>query len=101
MGCVPGDGIFVDHRDTGQTLNNQRSNLRVATRAENNRNQRLRRDSGTGCKCVRLHKRTGKYEAYLKVDGKLKSFGYRDTPEEAGLLVLEAAVQNYGEFARV
>src|ERR1044071_1696611 len=41
------DGVDVDHRDTNK-LNNQKSNLRLCTTTQNNRNGILRKDNSTG-----------------------------------------------------
>jgi hypothetical protein len=89
MGCAPSQ--LVDHED-GDGLNNQRSNLRFATTAQNALNQPARNRSGY--KGVRLAQDTGKWRAVI-------SLGSFDSPEEAARAYDAAALIHHGEFARL
>jgi hypothetical protein len=92
-------GELCDHIN-GNGLDNRRSNLRAATKAENGRNRGVQRNSKSGLKCVYFEKRRSKWRASIKVDGKRKHLGYFDTPEGASLAYQAAAKRYYGEFAR-
>ena len=94
---APSD-MFVDHRD-GDTLNNTRTNLRMATRSQNNANRAGKADKELP-KGVFLTD-SGKYRARIMVEGKNISLGTFSTVEEAVLEYNEAAVYHYGEFARI
>jgi len=87
----------VDHID-GNKQNNCLSNLRWATHAENSWNRKKRKDNTSGYTGVSFHKRDGKWQAYIRVDGKRKHLGSFDTPEEAAAVYREAARELYGEF---
>lgn len=95
-GSIPED--IVDHAD-GDPSNNRWLNLRAATRAQNNRNSRVRKHSKTGIKGVQKH-RTGKFAAKIQFGGKQHYLGLFDTAEEAGKAYADAAERLYGEFAR-
>jgi|SRR5579859_566306 len=101
LGLKHGDSRIGDHVDPEQTLDNRRSNLRIATRTENRRNSVKQRDNTSGFKGVSFHKRIGKYQAQLNINGVRKSLGYRTTPEEAHVLYREAVKLHHGEYARV
>lgn len=79
-------GLEVDHID-GNPLNNRRSNLRLATRGQNEQNKpeshRLIRNSASGVRNVHLDKSTGRYRVALTLDGKKKSFGAYESISEA------------------
>jgi hypothetical protein len=90
------DPRVVDHVD-GNPLNNQRSNLRICTHAENMRNTRLRSDSTTGLKGVQ--KFGDIWRARIQVDGKRLELGSFDTPEAAHAAYCNAAQRYHGEFA--
>lgn len=90
-------GECVDHRD-GNSLNNSRSNLRLATYGENLRNTKARPNL-TRFKGV---KRTssGRYQARIHINYREIYLGTFDTPEEAHEAYKDAAVEHFGEFAR-
>lgn len=94
--CV---GLEVDHID-GNGLNNQRANLRVATKAENQRNRRAQLSSKSGLKGVSWHGQNQRWQAEIRLNGIRLYLGIFDTAEEAHTAYCEAAVQLYGEFAR-
>lgn len=93
------DGHEVDHRN-GNTFDNRKSNLRVATKKQNNCNVDITVRNTSGFKGVSYCKRTGRYRAQIRVEGRNRSLGYRDTPEEAAELYAEAAMKYHGEFAK-
>lgn len=95
-------GQMVDHKD-GNPYNNQKSNLRFCTHAENMRNRKLRRDSQSGIKGVRRFCWHGglKWQARIRFNGKRFHLGYFQTKEEAAEKYSEAALQLHGEFARL
>lgn len=94
-----GSDQVVDHID-GNTLNNQKSNLRLATKTQNQQNRRGRRDSKSGYKGVSYESRKGYWRARIKVNGKLLSLGSFATPEEAHEAYKTAALKYFGEFSR-
>lgn len=90
--------VKVDHKD-GNGLNNQRSNLRVATNSQNGINSRLRKDNKVGCKGVWKHS-GGKYQSAIRVDRKLIHLGTHETVDSAAQAYKEARIKYFGkEFA--
>jgi len=93
------DDKVTDHID-GNPLNNQRSNLRVATYSQNNMNvARLKRNK-SGYKGVSWKKDHQKWESHIQFNGQVHYLGLFDTPEEAHTAYCEAAEYYFGEFAR-
>jgi hypothetical protein len=70
-------GPFVDHID-GDRLNNQRANLREATRTENNCNSKMRKHNTSGHKGVYWHAQRGKWHAQVTLHGKTSSKLFAD-----------------------
>lgn len=50
LGLEKGDLRQADHVDTGNTLDNRRFNLRIATQSQNNANRRIGRNNTSGFK---------------------------------------------------
>lgn len=75
LGLHYGDKGFGDHINR-VTLDNRRKNLRVATRTENNINQRIRKDNTSGVRGVSWVKLSSCWKAQISVNGKKKSLGY-------------------------
>jgi hypothetical protein len=91
--------LCADHIN-GKTLDNRRSNLRTATRAENNRNCARRYNNKTGIKGVTLY-RGRRWCATISHEGKTIHLGYFDTKEEAKARYNEKAKELFGAFARL
>lgn len=98
---------FTDHANHNK-LDNRRSNLRVADKAQNSMNRGKRSDNTVGHKGVYLHwpkqwQERGwekRWKAQVYSDNKIVSLGYYKTPEEAAYVYDQAAIQLYGDFVR-
>lgn len=94
------DGQIIDHID-GDTLNNQKSNLRFVTESQNHWNQRTRKDSKSGLKGVDSYRaKYGRWRAYIKVGKKKCHLGYFSSAELAHEAYKEAAIKHFREHAR-
>jgi hypothetical protein len=93
-------GKDIDHID-GNGLNNQLSNLRVVSRSENNVNSDKPQNNTSGFKGVYPHSTADKWCAQIGVNGKRNYLGYFDTPIEAAKAYNDAALEHFGEFARL
>lgn len=89
---------FVDHINHNP-LDNRKSNLRVCSRAENNRNQSVNVNNTSGFKGVHWHNVTNKWVARIRINGKLKHLGYFTNKLEAAKAYNKAASFYFGEFA--
>ena len=96
MNC-PEDKI-VDHIDHKKN-NNCKSNLRICTTAENNRNKSLSKNNKSGVHGVRWDKRSSKWKAEIIFNRKIIHLGYFKTIEEAAKARKEAEIKYFGEFA--
>ena len=90
----------VDH-ENHDTLDNRKSNLRLAGAAQNQMNARRRRDNTSGFKGVNWVERDKSWVARISHKGKRIPLGYYKTPEEAYAAYCSAAHIHYGEFARL
>ena len=93
MGKVDGD-----HKD-GDTLNNQRKNLRSATRKQTLQNRRKSLNRSSQLKGVSYNKRVSKWSAQIKTNGKKKHLGFFVDEEAAGRAFDKAAQRLFGTFA--
>lgn len=94
---LPGEN--VDHIN-GDKLDNRRRNLRIATHAENLRNQVHRRKGATGYVGVNKYG-NGYFRAYLVLDYKQLHVGSYADPAEAAWMRDQWALALHGEFARL
>lgn len=98
------DGKLVDHVD-GNPLNNQRSNLRIATKSQNNVNRKCWKNKKGGIKSLGVfidsRVSVNKYKASIMVEGTLKYLGLFEDENSAAKAYNEAAKKYYGEFARL
>ena len=88
----------LDHHD-GDKQNNKFTNLRLATRSQNQRNIPRMRNNTSGFKGVCYHRAKGKFQASLKASGRKIHLGLFDTAEAAARAYDMAAVAAAGEFA--
>ncbi len=93
-------GTMVDHIN-GDGLNCTRSNMRLASKSENQRNCRKPSNNTSGHKGVYWHKGVGKWRAHIRVDGKRICIGDFANLEDAALAYDAAARKHHGEFARL
>lgn len=88
----------LDHKNQNR-LDNRPCNLRQATRAENSRNRAASRNNKLGVKGVYQDKHTGKFGAYMKVNGRSMRFGFHDRLEDAVAARKAAEDKYFGAFA--
>lgn len=96
---LPGFAM-IDHKD-GNGLNNQKSNLRPATNSQNQANRSTHKPGETShFRGVYLHRKTMKWNAHIRANGKMINLGYFVDEIAAAKAYDEAAVHFFGEFAR-
>lgn len=98
MNCHIGD--VVDHRDH-DGLNNQKSNLRKCSKAQNNANLCSRLNSSSKYLGVSWFKSDQKWHAQICKDGKKYRLGHFDSEVIAAQAYNAAAKALHGEFANI
>jgi hypothetical protein len=95
-------GFLVDHID-GDKLNNMRSNLRLATRSDNEANKKKRRTHGGKAPSSRYKgvskPKNRNWRATISKDKKQIALGSYETEREAAEAYNKAAIELFGEFA--
>lgn len=88
----------IDHADRNK-LNNQRTNLRLATGSQNSANKDIQINNTSGFKGVHWHNATGKWRAMISIKSKSKCLGLYENIVDAAKAYDIAALQQYGDFA--
>ncbi len=88
--------LEVDHKDRNR-LNNQKENLRLCTKTENQGNRNGSRKSGM--KGTRFHRRDNRWEAYITISGKGRYLGRFQNEIDAARAYNLAAEKHFGAFA--
>ncbi len=89
---------FVDHID-GDTLNNQKSNLRLATIAQNNCNRKISKSNKSGYPGVFWVQRLSKWRVDIKNNGKREYLGFYSSKEEAIQVKAKKTIELKKEFS--
>lgn len=89
-----------DHEDSINTLDNRRSNLRIADPSESSANTRTPSNNTSGFKGASFDKEKGRWEGNIRWEGKQYFLGYFNSREAAHLAYCKRAEELHGEFAR-
>ncbi len=92
-------GLEVDHK-FGNTLDNRRSQLRLATRSQNAKNMKTPKHNNSGLKGVHWSKVMNKWGVRIGCDGTSKVIGYFSDKTLAHEAYKDASVRLHGEFGR-
>lgn len=90
----------VDHKDH-DGLNNQRSNLRIATPSQNAANRKPNKNGYSKYLGVCFDKQTKKWRVFIRKNYKKINLGRFSNEIEAALAYDAAAVKYHGEFANL
>jgi hypothetical protein len=95
-------GGEIDHVD-GNPANNAIANLRLATSRQQKQNKCVQSNNRSGLKGAYYHAvhKGKKWRTQIKVGNTLLFLGYFHTAEEAHAAYCQAAVEHFGEFARL
>jgi len=91
--------VLVDHKD-GNSLNNQRENLRLATSRQNTWNHGKREGLTSKYKGV-VKTPKGKFNVVMRINGKVTYVGTYDDEVQAALMHDKIVKENRGEFGRL
>lgn len=89
----------VDHIN-GNSLDNRRANLRLASHSENVKNRKRARNNKSGIIGVHWKKAAKKWAAAISINGVSTYLGCFSSKEEAGRVYREAAIKYKGQFYR-
>ncbi|MGL6208700.1 MAG: hypothetical protein ACRC14_02580 [Paracoccaceae bacterium] len=89
-----------DHID-GNGINNRRANLREATAAQNQHNQRTRADNTSGVKGVDWNKGRQKWRARIKINKQSVLLGLFTSIADAAKAYADASAKHHGKFGRL
>ena len=97
LGLKNGDVAFVDQKNS-KKLDNRRSNIRLCTKDDNQRNIGIRSNNTSGFKGVSKH-HTGRWCVYINYKCKRYFLGLFDEKKAAAKAYNKAAAEYFGTFA--
>ena len=98
LGLELGDKRDADHQNHN-TLDNRQDNLRIATRRQNQMNQKSTPNTSSKFKGVTWNKQWKKWKVQISIGGKRLFLGYWNIEEVAALAYDMVAIREHGEFA--
>lgn len=93
-------GMETDHID-GNGLNNQRKNLRICTKSQNQHNRNKYKCNTSGYKGVSWHKGKEKWSAQIRINGILVYLGDYIAKEAAYEAYCKACIKYHKEFNNI
>lgn len=87
----------IDHKDLDSS-NNKWTNIRLATRQQNNANSKTHKNNTSGSKGVSFIKKTKRWRAYIRVNYKFIHLGTYPTLNKAASAYDKAALRHFGKF---
>jgi hypothetical protein len=93
-------GVQIDHKDPNNTLDNRKTNLRMATSRQNTRNRRKFAPAFSKFKGVSIDRASGQLVVSIRTDhGRIKRRFRLDQEIEAAMVYDMLAIKYHGEFA--
>jgi len=99
LGIQPGSTLRGDHIGIINTLDNRRSNLRIAIIEESMRNQGTQINNTSGCTGVHFEVKRNVYRAFISVNKKRVNLGTYKSFKVAKQVRLDAELKYYGDFS--
>ena len=90
----------LDHAD-GNSLNNTKSNFRIATKSQNRQSSKKQKNTSSKYKGVYWNKKSKKWQCTIAYGGKSFYLGSYENEDDAGRAYDVEAKINFGEFANL
>lgn len=98
LGLEPGDGKIAEHANHA-TLDNTRTNIRIATRAQNRQNAKMQKNNTSHYKGVSWSSTACKWVSQITAQGQHYILGYFKKAVDAAVVYDKAARVIHDEFA--